>query len=265
MIWQTQCFAPCNILQSFFLKLTTKACDPLALITISAKAKSNKFQRLTFYFHYSLVSPDAFHWVLIASGNKWWGLKRETRHFLWFVQRSNPQRKTQRMLVQKQCNRLCERACFCKCRACCPRGWKRFPGAEGRGTREEMLWALRRGVCNDKHSGMEGPYPSFLGKEWGAALCQSGNGYPSYQHKFARGNHTVCPCPLGWRQQTHPLCPGDVWISGDPRLAGGMRDDSSKDQTGMRSFSGMPARADDDSDLMGNLLATAPSLCLGII
>lgn len=34
------------------------------------------------------------------------GPKEETRHFLSFVQKSNPLRKTERMLVQKQHNRF---------------------------------------------------------------------------------------------------------------------------------------------------------------
>lgn len=63
------------------------------------------------------------------------------------------------------------------------------------------------GGGNHKHSEMEETYPSFLGIAWGAAISQSGNGYPLY----TRDNHVVYPCPRWFgRSRLIFLCPGDA-------------------------------------------------------
>lgn len=113
MFWLTQCFVftkPCaSILQSSSLNWSLKLVILWLWSQLQPRLNQINFRgSLTFYFHYSLVSPPCFQLGAYCLGEQVMGPKKKTRHFLWFVQNPTLKGKLKECLCRKNITDLWE-------------------------------------------------------------------------------------------------------------------------------------------------------------
>lgn len=105
MFWLTQSSvqAQCQYSSKLFIKLIAEACDPLASVTTAAKAESNKYQRRSNVLFPLLLRVTPCFQLGADCLETSDGASRENQGiFSDFFQKSNPQRKIERMFMQKQ-------------------------------------------------------------------------------------------------------------------------------------------------------------------